>query len=132
MSPRWPPPLPASPNRHSVAVDASGNIYVTNRCNGTITIYAKGSNGDAAPIAIIGGSNTGLTSPDGIALDSSGNIYVTDQFFAAVSPGSVLVYAAGSNGNVAPIAHHRREQHRLDQFPAGIALDSSGNIYVAD
>ena len=91
-----------------MAFDASGNIYVTNNCNATITIYAKGSSGNAAPIAIIGGSNTGLTDPQGIALDSSGNIYVTDQGFADRHAGAVLVYAAGSNGNVAPIAHHQR------------------------
>ena len=54
-----------------MAIDASGNIYVPNLCNNTITVYAKGSNGDAAPTAIIGGSNTGLISPEGIALDSS-------------------------------------------------------------
>ena len=58
----------------SVAVDENGNIYAANACNGTVTIYAKGSNGNAAPIATIGGSNTGLELPWGIALDSKGNI----------------------------------------------------------
>ncbi len=57
-----------------VAIDPSGNIYATNSCNGTVTIYAKGSNGDTAPIAVIGGTNTGLISPGGIALDPSRNI----------------------------------------------------------
>ncbi|MGA7618387.1 NHL repeat-containing protein [Candidatus Binatus sp.] len=114
-----------------VAVDASGNIYITNICNATISIYAKGSSGDAAPIAIIGGSNTGLTDPEGIALDSSGNIYVTDQFFAGQHAGAVLVYAAGSNGNVAPILTIGGTNTDLTN-PAGIALDSSGNIYVTN
>ena len=126
-------PLPPVPTGLAapafVAIDASGNIYVTNRCNGTITIYAKGSSGDAAPIAIIGGSNTGLTGTGGIALrgialDSSGNIYV-------VNGESVFVYAAGSNGNVAPIATISGGNTGLTG-PTGIALDSRGNIYVAD
>jgi len=37
---------------NSVAIDASGKIYVTNGCGSlapSVTIYAKGSNGDAPP-----------------------------------------------------------------------------------
>src|SRR5208337_1676659 len=59
-----------------VAFDKNGNFYVTNECNATVTIYAKGS---SVPLAIIGGSNTGLAEPEGIAVDSSsGTIYVAD------------------------------------------------------
>ena len=170
-----------------VAVDASGNIYATNTCDGgTVTVYAPGSNGDAAPIAVIGGSNTGLIYPQGIAIDSSGKIYVADLLGRSVlvypqlgnSPGalnespitaisgsstglkhpegiavdskgniyvadggnssasppipaSVFVYAAGSSGNVAPIATISGIKSGLNS-PYGIALDSSGNIYVCD
>ena len=113
-----------------MAFDPSGNIYVTNSNSqgvGTITIYAKGSNGDATPIAIIGGSNTGLQFPQGIALDSSGKIYVAD--FGATS---VFVYPAlgSSTGllNEAPTATISRGL----RIPVGIALDSSGKIYVTD
>ena len=111
-----------------VAFDASGKIYVTNprACGATITIYAKGSKGEAAPTAIIGGSNTGLVQPAGIALDSSGKIYVADS-----SATSVFVYAAGSTGNVAPIATISESNTGLVS-PVGIALDSDRNIYVAD
>ena len=108
-----------------VAVDASGKTYVTNAV-GTITIYAAGSNGDTAPIAIIGGSNTGLISPQGIAVDSTGKIYVVDNVAA-----SVFVYSAGSNGNVAPIATISGIATDLSS-PEGIALDSSNNMYVTD
>jgi len=114
-----------------VVIDASGNIYAANSCNGTITIYAKGSNGpDAAPIAIIGGSNTRLYEPEGIALDSSRNIYVADAGAA-----SVFVYPAlgGSTGllNETPTATISGSNTGLEG-PYGIALDSSGEIYVTD
>jgi len=56
-----------------------------------------------APIATINGSSTGLFDPIGIAVDSSANIYVADNG-EAFTPGSVFVYSAGSNGNVAPTA----------------------------
>ncbi len=114
-----------------VAFDKSGNIYVTNSCNGiaSVTIYPEGSNGDSAPTAVIGGSNTGLASPFGIAVDSSGKIYVAD------SAAGVLVYPAlgSSTGllNEAPTATISGTMTGL-LGPSGIALDSSGKIYVAD
>src|SRR5208283_1689945 len=128
------PPLAPAPTGLSepefVTTDASGNIYATNQCSNTVTVYAQGSNGNTPPIAIIGGSNTGLNNPQGIALDSSGNIYVAD-----LGAFSVLVYPAvgSSTGllNESPVATISGSNTGLIG-PHGVALDSKGNIYVAD
>ncbi len=144
------PPLDPAPtgivSPSGVAVDASGKIYVTNSPGqfggpSAITIYAKGSNGSVAPIAAISGSNTGLTAPQGIALDSSGKVYVADGGnpnpacpCSPIQP-SVFVYAAGSSGNIAPIATIGGSNTFLafsPSSPLGIAVDSSGKIYVTD
>ena len=77
VSPTAPAPTGLSEPQFA-AVDANGNIYVTNPITMSVTIYAKGSNGNVAPFATIGGSNTGLNFPEGIALDSGGKIYVTN------------------------------------------------------
>jgi sugar lactone lactonase YvrE len=129
VSPLVPAPTGLS-DPQFVAFDASGNIYVTNSCTATVTIYPKGSNGDAAPVAVIGGSKTGLSLPGGIALDANGKIYVTDN-----GATKVFVYPAlgSSTGqlNEAPTATISGSKTKLTS-PYGIALDSSGKIYVAD
>jgi sugar lactone lactonase YvrE len=87
-----------------IALDSQRNIYVANRGSNSVTMFASGSSGNVAPSIVISGSNTGLSSPIGVGVDSSGNIYVANSTNAGGGiAGSVTVYAAGSNGNVAPI-----------------------------
>ena len=137
VSPTAPAPTGLSEPQFA-AVDANGNIYVTNPITMSVTIYAKGSNGNVAPFATIGGSNTGLNSPEGIALDSSGNIYVTN------CPGCngrrrhpqhhrLSAYSeAAPAPQRSPNRHHRGSNTGL-MSPEGIAVDStSGDIFVAD
>ena len=86
-----------------------------------------------APSATISTTKTtGLSYPQGIALDSSGKIYVADEVTSlAMTPRACMSIRAGSNGNAAPIATISGGNTGLC-YPVGIALDSSGNIYVAD
>ena len=92
-----------------VALDPGGNIYMANAGrNGvpaSIRVYSAGSNGNVPPIRTISGSNTGLDGRTvrGIALDSAGNLYVTNDGRDGQNS-SITVFAAGSNGNVKPIA----------------------------
>ncbi|HTW87339.1 MAG TPA: NHL repeat-containing protein [Candidatus Binataceae bacterium] len=78
-----------------VTLDADRNIYVADA--GAETIYQYHHHG--RPVGSIAGSNTLLGEPVGVAVDSGGNIYVANQGLD-----SVTIYAAGSNGNVAPIS----------------------------
>ncbi len=119
----------------SIALDANGNIYVANDVTaasaGTVTVYPAGSNGNAAPMWTISGSNTGLDVPNGIALDARGNIYVANNGSYPTFIGTVTVYPAGSDGNVAPSSTIVGSNTGLNG-PYGIALDASDNIYVAN
>ncbi len=141
-----------------IALDSNANIYVTNEFGGangygSVTVYPAGANGDVTPTATIANPNvdgtggnagdlTGLNYPDGIALDSSANIYVANEFGGANGYGSVTVYAVGASGNIAPIAAIANTNADSTggnagdntglQSPAGIAIDSGGNIYVAN
>ncbi len=116
-------------NPTGIALDSKGNIYVANQPFGSITVYAAGSNGNVWPTAIITGSATGLANPTGIALDSSGNIYVSDR--GDQNAGSIMIYPAGSDGNVKPSATISGNRTGLAS-PWGIALGPDGKIYVAN
>ncbi len=115
-----------------IAVDSGGKIYVADYGADKVLVYSAGSNGNVAAIDSIGGSNTGLSSPTGLALDSASKIYAADDGASGYGPGSVLVYSSGSNGNVAPLDTISTTATTGLSYAQGIAVDSGGQIYVAD
>ncbi len=124
-----------------IALDSSRNIYVSDSGAASVFVYPPlgHSTGplNEAPTATISGSNTGLRDPQGIALDSSRNIYVVDcgECNGNGTGTSVFVYPplGSSTGslNEAPTATISGRNTSL-LYPIGIALDSSGDIYVVD
>lgn len=113
-----------------IAVDSAGYTYVTTlpfRSGGKteVLVYAPGAEGDVAPSWTIGGSKTGLISPDGVAVDHAGNVYVAD------FTGSLYVYAAGQHGNVAPVQAISGSSTGLNG-PTSVAADTNDNIYVTN
>jgi len=121
-------------NLEGIAVDSKGSIYVTNNGDpGSVLVFPPGSNGDVKPSdVIVGRSNTALAA---LTLDSSGNIYAVRLNGTGRSRSqSVVIYRAGSNGDVPPVATISGPKTGLAEpnyTIRGMAVDSSGNIYVA-
>jgi YVTN family beta-propeller protein len=123
-----------------LAVDSAGNIYVADTSNSTIrkvtpagvvTTFAglAGAHGYADGT----GSSARFFFPSGISVDSAGNLYVGDNFNAVIrkiTPAGVVSTLAGSPGN-AGSADGTGSSARFSS-PRGTAVDSAGNVYVAE
>ena len=111
-----------------VAVDAEGNVYVADTGNAQVR--------KIDPLGTITTVDTGgaLSDPRGIAVDRAGNLYIADtgnRLVRRVSPGALVTTIAGNgtccysgDGGLALDA-------QLNQ-PWGIAVDATGNVYLAD
>ena len=134
------PPAAAELNHpNGVAVDTLGNVYIADSGNGRIR---KVSNGAIATIAggasVSFGDNGPATSaalyqPGGVAVDASGNVYIADTFDNAirkVSNGVITTFAGngtfGYSGDNGPATSAALNE------PYGVAVDASGNVYIAD
>lgn len=126
---------------YGMAIDGSGNLYVADRANHAIRkITSAGQVSTVAGIPTVSGSLDGLpgaakfNGPQAVALDAAGNIYVAD------TDNHTIRKIAASNGQTTTIAGQAGDPGSIDgagttarfNSPRGIAVDSSGNVYVAD
>lgn len=119
-----------------VAVDATGNVYVTDRFNHKIRKITP-----TGVVSTFAGSTLGFAEGQGVAaqfnnlqgltIDASGNLYVSDSEnhkIRKISPTGLVSTLAGSTAGFAD------GQGTAAQFksPAGLTVDVTGNLYVAD
>ena len=124
-----------------VAVDGQGNVYIAdgffNRVRkvspaGTITAFAGtgafGFSGDGGPA-----TSARLNEPHGVAVDRQGNVYIADEGnnrVRKVSPGGTITTIAGTGTGGCAGDGGKATSAQLS-FPAGVAVDGQGNVYIA-
>jgi sugar lactone lactonase YvrE len=123
-----------------VAVDSSGNVYVADTVNNIVRkISASGVVSTLAGSAGVAGSANGsgslaqFNAPGALAVDAGGNVYVADtgnSTIRVISAAGVVSTLAGHAGAVGS-ANGNGGDARFN-LPYGVAVDGSGNIYVAD
>jgi trimeric autotransporter adhesin len=124
-----------------VALDSAGNLYIVDLVSvrkvspqGIITTVAGngtnvGFSGDGGPAI-----DASLYFPQGIALDGAGNLYIADSGnnrVRMVTPAGIITTVAGGfqggfSGDGGPATSAELND------PVGVALDSAGNLYIAD
>ncbi|MDE0265148.1 MAG: hypothetical protein OXJ37_22290 [Bryobacterales bacterium] len=137
------PAAQAQLNRPSaIAVDADGNIFVGEYAGyrvrkidtvGTITTIAgvgtKGGAGDGGPA-----NAAQFNFISGLAVDGSGNVYVSDMNevrIRKIAPEGTITTIAGT-GIPGHTGHGGPAIEARIRTPGGIALDSSGNLFLTE
>jgi hypothetical protein len=123
-----------------ITVDHDGNVIVADQDNGTIRRVTP--SGAVTTIAGLAGTNgdadgSGATAhfqrPGGVAVDREGNIYVTDatsSVIRKITPAGLVTTIAGAPFEFG--SANLPGSSASFRTPAGIAVDGSGNLYVAD
>ena len=128
---------------YGLAIDNAANLYIADPANNRVrkvalgtgiisTVAGKGTagySGNSGPA-----TSAELNSPVGVAADSAGNLYIADE-------GNNVIRKIDSSGTITTVAGNNEEGYSGDNglatsatlyAPAGVAVDSTGNLYIAD
>lgn len=125
---------------HNIAIDTSGNIYVSDYANAVIRKVTPGgvvSTLAGSPGSTGSANGTGAAArfggPRGLSVDAAGNVFVADaanNMIRRITPAGVVSTFAGApntNGYVDATGAAARFSN-----PVAVVVDGNGNVYVSD
>jgi DNA-binding beta-propeller fold protein YncE len=107
---------------HGVAVDQSGDLFISDGTGESSRIVEVTSGGAAAPLTIT--VSPALNSPEGLAVDVSGKLYIADS-----ANNRIVTVASGSTTGV--VLSTVLDTVALSN-PSSVAVDRIGNVFIAD
>lgn len=129
-------------NPIGIAIDGNGNLFIADwnnqrirkvNSNGTITTVAgtgiQGFSGDGGPA-----TNARLTAPSGVAVDGNGNLFIVDNAnhrIRKVDLNGIITTVAGTGIQGYNGDGIQATSARLN-FPEDVAVDGTGNLFIAD
>ncbi len=127
-----------------IAINSSGNLYIADYSNnairkvtpdGVVTTPYGSLTGASGSTNSTGGNNARFNNPNAIAADSSNNLYVADtgnDLIRKITPAGAVSTLAGKAGFSGVGYVDATGTAARFNSPEGIAVDSAGNVYVAD
>ena len=127
-----------------VALDSAGNLFITDQNNqrirrvdaatGTMsTVAGSGTFGFGGDGGLA--TNASLSRPTGAALDSAGNLFIADQSnqrVRRVDAATGIMTTVAGDGTFGYTGDGGLATDACLKNPAGVALDSAGNLFIAD
>ena len=131
---RYSKPGDSGDEARGIAIDDSGNVYVTGvSCNSdteynyaTIKYYPDG---DTAWVRSYNGTGNKYDNPCAIAVDNSGNAYVTGYSYGDGTSYDYATIKYAPDGDTVWVRRYNRAENSDDK-PSAITVDGSGNVYV--
>lgn len=119
-------------NPIGIATDRVGNVYVVDTGNNIIRKISSAG----VVVTLAKGASAGFANPYGAATDSAGNLYIADAASNTIRQintldGTVSTYA-GVAGPKGGFLDSNSKSTATFNSPVGVAIDSAGNMYVAD